>query len=110
VRLHVLKHIHTLGLGLSRSSMFSCSCALFYSRNIICALGEVIRLSGKQKRKLFLRMTTLKVTTTASDIGGSCPKKKKVSKKDRGGRDSGDGPPDSGGLKSLDHADQSLAR
>ncbi|XP_056015325.1 midasin-like isoform X2 [Ostrea edulis] len=76
--------------------------------NIIGALGEVIRLSGKQKKNLLLKMMSLKMTKIGSESGVSRPKKKKLSKKDRGGRNSGDGQLNIGGLRSLDNADQDL--
>lgn len=83
---------------------YPCSCC----RNIIGALGEVIRLSGKQKKNLLLKMMSLKMTKIGSESGVSRPKKKKLSKKDRGGRNSGDGQLNIGGLRSLDNADQDL--
>lgn len=53
-------------------------------RNIVSSVGELVRLSGKQK-KCLLQLILSRATETQSENGESQKKKKKSSKRDRGG-------------------------
>eukprot|EP00105_Crassostrea_gigas_P045178 XP_019929326.1 PREDICTED: midasin-like [Crassostrea gigas] len=53
--------------------------------NIVSSVGELVRLSGKQKKCLLQLILSSRATETQSENGESQKKKKKSSKRDRGG-------------------------
>lgn len=58
---------------------------LFFCRNTVSSVGELVRLSGKQKKCLLQLILSSRATETQSENGESQKKKKKSSKRDRGG-------------------------
>lgn len=56
-----------------------------FCRNIVSSVGELVQLSGKQKKCLLQLILSSRATETQLENGESQRKKKKSSKRDRGG-------------------------
>lgn len=56
-----------------------------FCRNIVNSVGELVQLSGKQKKCLLQLILSSRATETQLENGESQRKKKKSSKRDRGG-------------------------